>query len=108
MEKSELPEHDEVATSERSDNAPPDEVVAPRDSFDSVTKEAIGGKSTQDLPPNYYRSPQYIASFIVSGPTIMTIWPSSPLIIQQVNGIRLSGCFPWIRHGSKCPDHHQQ
>jgi hypothetical protein len=37
-----------------------------RDSLDSVTREAVGGHSTEDLPKNYFRSPQYIGSFIAS------------------------------------------
>jgi hypothetical protein len=37
-----------------------------RSSLESVRREAVGGQSIADLPARYYRSPQYIASFIVS------------------------------------------
>ncbi len=37
-----------------------------RRSVDSATREAIGGASTDDLPPNYYKSVRYIGSFLVS------------------------------------------
>jgi hypothetical protein len=37
-----------------------------RKSIDSTTREAIGGASTDELPPNYYKSARFIGSFLVS------------------------------------------
>lgn len=38
----------------------------------SIAPEAIGGRSVADLPPNYFRSLPFIASFLVS-PTNLCI-----------------------------------
>ena len=52
------------------------EKVPVRASFDSVTREAIGGRGGSDLPRHYFRSARFIGTFVVS--------KYSPMIIGEV------------------------
>jgi len=45
-----------------------------RNSFDSVERQAIGGKDVSELPDHYYRNPKFIGSALVSS---RQIWCSS-------------------------------
>jgi hypothetical protein len=56
---SSVPDSEEIETASRHKDGTVD---------GDLDVQAVGGQSMEDLPPNYYRSPQFIGTFFVSFP----------------------------------------
>lgn len=112
MEKTNAPHNDEVAASDKTEEAQYHlETTQTPNNADHVAIEAMGGESAEAMPKHYYRSPAFIGTFLVSSvlfgcakhclDMMMLIWPT-------VNGLRLSRRFFVLCDGGWSNGHHQR
>ena len=109
MEKTNFTQNDEIAKSHTgfSNHL---ETTLTSGTTDHVTIEAIGGESVEAMPKHYYRSPQFIATFLVVPPFRQgnAMSKLTRLTVSIVDGIGISGRFYLLRDGRWADSHHQR
>lgn len=74
MERSDTTRHQEAAISDKESPLHLEKTQT-EDAEDHIAVEAIGGESSEQMPPHYYRSPAFIGTFLVSHALLLLTCP---------------------------------